>query len=140
MSDLQFDKAEYESVDCAVCRGPLGSPYWMAGPSRVCAGCKTRIENELAAPIPLPRVALAALAGAGVAVGGAVLWALIQQATGYQLGIVAIAVGWAIATAMRKVTHQGSRLLQVLGVFFVYLCTSLAMIPEVASEIGRAHV
>lgn len=112
----------------------------MAGPSRVCDRCKRRIDAELGAPIPTGRMALACLAGFGVAVVGAALWAGVQAATGYQLGIVAIAVGWGVATAMRKISGQGSRLLQVAAVFLVYVSISLAMIPEVAQSAGEGVV
>lgn len=137
--DLQFEKAEYTSgtAQCAVCSQALGAPWWQAGSARVCASCKRGIEGQLGMPVGIAGHVKASAAGFLAVLGCAAIWAAIERATGYQLGIVAIGAGWAIAEVMRRVAGRGSRLLQVIGVFLVYVTIALASIPQMLDQLEQ---
>lgn len=134
--DLQFEKVEYASgaAQCASCSRALGSPWWQAGAVRVCSTCKAGMEQYLGTPIGAAGYVRATAAGLGTAIACAVVWAVIEELTGYQLGIVAIGVGWAIGEVVRRVAGRGSRMLQVIGLLLVYLAISLAAIPQVLGQ------
>jgi len=74
-----------------------------------------------AAPVPLPveigsaTMGLAALAGLGGAVGGAALWAVVTVLTNYELGIMAIAVGFMVGRAIIFVAKRGTPTLGIIG-------------------------
>ena len=44
----------------------------------------------------------------GAAIAGATLMAVITGVTGYQISLVAIALGWMVARALRKATGETS--------------------------------
>src|SRR6185312_8970545 len=55
-----------------------------------------------------PKLAPALLAGAAAAVIGAVLWAVVTVATKYQIGWMAVGVGFLVGIAVRKAGRAGS--------------------------------
>lgn len=74
-----------------------------------------------AAPTALPveiggtTIGLAVLAGIGAAIAGAALWALVTVLTNYELGIMAIAVGFMVGRAIIFVAKHGNATLGVIG-------------------------
>jgi hypothetical protein len=68
-------------------------------------------EDERAAG----RIGLAVAAGLGAAIAGAVLWAVITVATKYELGIMAVAVGFMVGKAVSAVAHSRKPAFGVVG-------------------------
>ena len=74
-----------------------------------------------------PRASLlgAVLAGTGAALLGAVAWALITAATGYQIGFMAIGVGLLVGIAVRVMGHGRTATFGAVGATFALLgCAS----------------
>lgn len=136
IDDLQFDKAEYEHAApvCAACRLPVEGPSFLLGARSVCAACKEAIVASLGAPIGAVGYAKALGAGAAAGIACAIAWAIIRAATGYDLSIVAIGVGWAVAEAMRWGAGRGTRALQVAAVAVTYLAIVESSVPALAPE------
>lgn len=62
-----------------------------------------RLENLMLDLRAKQNLVFGILGGAGAALAGAVVWALLTVATGYQLGIIAIGIGFLVGTAVRLV-------------------------------------
>lgn len=78
-------------------------------------------NNTAPSPAPAPATmnwptfALAAAAGLGAAIAGAVLWAVVTVLTEYQIGIMAVAVGFLVGRAIIFVAKSGNFYYGVLG-------------------------
>lgn len=71
--------------------------------------------TQAAAPLAPENFALAIPAGLAVAVVGAALWATIAVVTQMEIGIVAVAVGYAVGRAIKAVGHGRSEKFGILG-------------------------
>jgi len=82
---------------------------------------RAKVEMALQSLMAEENFLMATIAGSLAALVGAVVWAGITVATGYQIGIVAIAVGFLVATAIRVagkgLTSKFSLLGAVLALF-----------------------
>jgi hypothetical protein len=81
-------------------------------------------NNEPAAVMPVQanengadagRLALAIVAGLGAAIAGAVVWAAVTVATNYELGIMAVAVGFITGKGISAVARSTNPLFGVAG-------------------------
>ena len=61
------------------------------------------------------RLGLAIAAGLGAAIAGAAVWAVITVASNYELGIMAIAVGFMVGKAVAAVAHSRNPAFGVVG-------------------------
>ena len=89
---------------CQVCEAeiPKGHQVEIQGRDKrglnsiVCANCAESIERELQAETENPNVMVAVLAGLAAAVVGTLVWYGVVIITDYQLGFIAVGVGWLI--------------------------------------------
>jgi hypothetical protein len=132
--DLQFETAEYASgvAQCSHCDQDRGTGYFHLGQGTFCAPCKALIGQYYDRPISPAGYARALGAGVGVAVGGAIVWALVIEFTGMELGILGIAVGWGVAAVMRWGAGRGARSLQVASLVLTYLAIVESSVPTLA--------
>jgi hypothetical protein len=65
--------------------------------------------------LPEKKLFLGALAGVAAAIIGAVAWAIVTVSTGYQIGLMAIAVGALVGFALR--IGNGGKAFGILGAF-----------------------
>lgn len=128
--DLQFDRAESTTstgaeMACSVCRQPISDAYYTANGATVCGTCRGRLEADLInRPGNFPK---AIGLGAGAAVLGAVLYYAVAAITGYEVGLVAIAVGWLVGRALQLASAgRGGRQYQILAVALTYLSVATA--------------
>lgn len=102
-------KAE-QSVTCAECQQqvPAGQYFSYKGQDNkdiyLCAACRGKVEEALKAESENPNLVMAAALGAAGAVVAGIVWYLIVTISGYEIGYVAIGVGYLIAWAV----HIGS--------------------------------
>ena len=61
------------------------------------------------------RFGLATIAGVGAAIGGAALWAIVTVLTNYEIGIMAVAVGFMVGKAIAAVANSRNTAYGVLG-------------------------
>ena len=135
---LQFDHAvpaaaltpHSDAVPCSACREPVGAEYWDIGGRHACARCVDAAAREMK-PVREPRVLLrAALFGLGAAIAGAAVYYGVIAITSFEIGIVAILIGWMVGRAVRAGARgRGGRRLQVLAVALTYVSVSLAYLP-----------
>jgi hypothetical protein len=143
--DLQFDHAlaadgtpaaspAATGIPCAACGTAIGDQYFRVGRKQVCARCRSAIEaHETAARAELRKpmqTVRALLFGLGAAVLGAILYYAVIAITGFEVGYVALAIGYGVGYAIRKATRgRGARRFQVIAVVLTYFAVGLAYIP-----------
>jgi len=146
---LSFERAEFENqhkatLSCGYCKKPLSVQYWQIAKRPACAECRDVVQREIESGKSLKRLRGAAQYGALAAVAGCVGWIAIGMVSklltgkSYELGIVAIGVGYLVGKAVRKgAGGQGGRRFQILAVFLTYSAIALASLPNVV-ELVRA--
>jgi MFS family permease len=73
---------------------------------------------------------------AGVA--GALLWLAVRKLTGYEIGLIAVVVGFAVGAAVRKGSDdRGGVAYQLLAVFITYCCIVSTYVPEIYAEASK---
>ena len=73
------------------------------------------VPTPAAATIDWPKFALAAAAGLAAAIAGAVLWAVVTVLTNYEIGIMAVAVGFMVGRSIIFVAKSGNLNYGILG-------------------------
>jgi len=141
-SDLQFDRAQFDGSgperSCKVCNAPLIGAYYEANGHMVCERCCFQLREGAPAGSRPGRVARAAGAGAVAALGGAVLYWAILAATGYEFGLIAIVVGFAVGKAVRWGSRgRGGWAYQTLAIVLTYLAIVSGYVPMIVKEIAK---
>jgi len=105
---IAFDRAEYAgvapatSLPCTFCKNAIDSEYWQIGNRVACAACRHGFEQDVARAHTTRGFLRALQAGALVAAVGSVAWIVITKVTGYELGIIAVGIGFTVGKAVRK--------------------------------------
>ena len=124
--DMQFERAEPIVPDaspriCAGCHAVIRDSYYTAGGRLICINCADRI---LATKPPEPGtkgLLRAALYGAGAALLGTIVYFAVLALSGYEIGFIAVGVGWLVGKAVRKGGYGcGGWKLQALAVGLTY--------------------
>ena len=142
--DLQFEHAEPlpgetapapSGRSCVACKQPIAHTYYHAQGQVVCPSCAERIQSGQQAA-PALSLARAALYGAGLA--GCILYATVTIATGLNVGLIAIVVGYMVGKAIRYASKGlGGRPQQILAVTLTYFAISTSYIPVFIYHIAK---
>src|SRR6266542_1094877 len=128
---LQLDRAEPVGgagpapsagpLTCAACRQPIAEHYFELNGNVACGPCRDGIVQQLQGPLGRRRFWRAFWFGSGAALVSAILWYAVSAITGYQIGLVAVAVGFIVGLAVKKGGEgRGGRKLQVLALLLTY--------------------
>lgn len=150
VEELQFRRALPVGHSCVVCKQAIADDYYQAQGQVVCPTCAGRIQSGVQAA-PSSSLLRAALYGAGAALAGCALYALVSIVTGLEIGIIAIVVGIMVGKAIRYASRGlGGRPQQILAVLLTYFAITTSYIPvyvyhaaksrkaQVASEQNKA--
>jgi len=135
-AELQFQRAEFSSPQtgptCASC-GASATPEYHEFQGKVfCTVCRQRLEASIHQLRQRGSLAQAFLYGLGAAIAGSVVFYVISAATGYQLGLIAVAVGWFVGKAVRKGSGGlGGRRYQVMAVLLTYASIASTSVPSI---------
>ncbi|HEX9735026.1 MAG TPA: hypothetical protein VGG06_23890 [Thermoanaerobaculia bacterium] len=148
---LQFDRAEYEGsgetagaapiVRCTGCGQSIPDSYYKVNDQVVCGLCHAK---ALAARGPGGGAgrffrALGLALAAGIA--GAALYYAVLALTGYEVGLIAIVVGFIVGIAVRSGSrHRGGWLYQGLAMAVTYLAIVSTYVPMVIQGIRAADL
>lgn len=140
---LQFETAASPNgggtVSCGTCQRTIPDVYYEAGGQVLCAVCKDAAQDSLQGGSRVGRLLSALAFGTIAAAVSAVGWYAITELTGYELGIVAIAVGILVGAAVRAgAKGRGGWLYQTLAVAFTYLAIATSYVPTMV-EVLRAQ-
>jgi hypothetical protein len=138
--NLQFDRAEPSSggppsASCSRCQRSLEPSYFQVNGVVVCSRCLPEIEATWNRGTSATRFALSLFLGVMAAGAGAALYYGILAATGYELSIVAIAVGYGVGVAVRKGSNgRGGWRYQALAMFLTYTSIVSSYVPFLDQE------
>jgi hypothetical protein len=146
MSDtaaLQFDHAEFqpgaEPMTCAICKERIFRSYFQINDTLACATCRYRLEQTGVEGSGVGRFLRAAGAGLAAAVGGAVLYYAISALTGYEFGLIAIVVGFAVGRAVQwGSSGRGGWRYQTLAMVLTYIAIASTYIPAIIHAIRES--
>lgn len=146
---LQFEKAagmakpavQDQGTRCETCSVELPYEYYRQGDTTLCGKCAERVKAEQTQAPPPGLIGRSVMRGAGVAALCSVAYAAITWITGYELALIAVAVGYLIGNAVRKgAGGLGGRPFQVTAVALTYLAITFAYAPLIVKdmvEVGR---
>ena len=141
---LQFDVAESSAssddashrAQCRGCGQPIQDTYYEVNGSVVCGACRAVIDRPRGTR--LRRVLQATALGTLAAVAGSLLYFGVAALTGREFGLVAIAVGYMVGTAVRKGSGgRGGWAYQTLAIALTYLAIVSTYVPLVVKEFQK---
>ncbi|NRD53382.1 hypothetical protein D7Y15_11310 [Corallococcus sp. AB030] len=138
-ASLQFDRAEFTEAPsapkCSVCQRAIKSVYYDLNTRLLCPACREDVEAAMTGGSKAKRFLTASVFGFGAAIAGALLYWGVGL-TGYNIGLIAIAVGWMVGTAVFKGSEsRGGWVYQVLAVGLTYFAVAASLAPDVYKEL-----
>jgi len=134
-AQLQFDRVEgtttsAAAVACAACQRTVPDVYYEAVGKIFCAQCADAALATQTGGSRIARLVKALFLGSIAAAISAAVWYGIVKLTGYELGIVAIAVGIAVGMAVRFGSEgRGGWAYQLIAVLLTYLAIGASYVP-----------
>jgi hypothetical protein len=150
--ELQFDRvavggpaAEGQStpaVVCAGCQTRLETDYYEINGRPFCGSCRGQIETLAETPRGLLPFAIAAVFGLGAALAGAAIYYAVVAVTHFEIGLVAILIGYMVGYAVRKgAGGRGGLRFQILAAVLTYAAVGVAYtVLAVRADIDRNRV
>jgi hypothetical protein len=141
---LQFDTAEptgaagaaATSLTCTACDTAISTSYYEANGAVVCMSCRAKLRAQFTGGSGSARFAKAMGLGLVAAAAGSALYYAILKLTGYEIGLVAIVVGFLVGSAVRRGSQgRGGRAYQVLAVGLTYFAIVTTYIPFIVKAI-----
>lgn len=130
---LQFDKAEIageSTLACVVCKTPIVGEYYQANGQTICPNCRSRVASFGIGGSGAARMLKATAAGLGGGVVGCVIYYFVTNLTGWNIGLIAIVVGWLVGTGVRWGSEgRGGTAYQVLAAAITYVASCAIRIP-----------
>ena len=119
-----------EGVTCAVCQRTIADKYFDVNGQPACDRCRLQIVRQTETPTGFGVFARASLYGLGAAILGAILYYAVIAITDFEIGLVAIAIGFMVGYAVRAATdNRGGLRYQILAMFLTYWAVGLAYTP-----------
>lgn len=142
---LQFERAEFSepsaAPQCKACQRSITDAYFEVNGHLLCPSCRDAVAASLTGGSKMGRFFRASLFGVGAAAAGALLYFAVSSATGYNIGLIAVAVGWMVGSAVRKGSDgRGGRFYQLLAVLLTYLSISASLAPDVYEGMSEPSV
>lgn len=146
---LQFDAAEpmpgaadeSSAVTCGACASPITTHYYQVNGTVTCAKCRHAAEQSLRAGSRGGRIGRALGLGVVAAIAGAGVYYAILAATGYEIGLVSIAVGWMVGRAVNRGSNgRGGRAYQLLAVGLTYMAIVSTYIPFIVKGFNESQL
>lgn len=156
-SDLQFDHAEVDSasggsdssqghgvpgtmhVQCDSCSIELSEAYYAVGDAAMCGNCKEEVATALESRTQPGRFLRALGYGVPAAMLGSAIYYAIVAITDYEIGLVAILIGFMVGAAVRAASGPGGgRRYQVLAAGLTYCAIVTTYVPFVLEGLQEA--
>lgn len=119
-----------QGVTCATCSRSLTDEYYDVNGQSVCESCRDQIAQHAVTPTGMGLFVRAGLFGLGAAIAGAALYYAVIAITNFEIGLVAIAIGFMVGYAVRRgAGGRGGRRFQVLALVLTYWAVGLAYVP-----------
>jgi hypothetical protein len=143
--ELQFKTAEPAPADataaestnepagavCANCQRPIVDEYFALNEHAICPDCRVLLESK---PVGsrMGRLFKAGMFGLGAGLLGAAIWFTIRRISGYEIGLVAVLVGFLVGKAVRYGSgNRGGPAYQAIAVILTYCCIAANYVPDI---------
>lgn len=145
---LQFDTAllkgggapgDTRALVCDGCAQPITSTYYDVSGRTTCAACRTTLGTLLETPSGIAPIVKASLFGMAAGIAGAIVYYAVIAITNFEIGIVAILIGYMVGYAVHKGAGGGGRRFQVLAIALTYGAVALAYAPIVVKAAIEAR-
>lgn len=147
LKPLQFDTAissgpadasSPQGVTCGVCQRTILDEYFDINGHSSCESCRDQIVQEAETPRGWSVLARAGAFGFVAAILGAILYYAVIAITEFEIGLVAIAIGYMVGYGVRLGTRgRGGRRFQVIALALTYWAVGLAYTPLLFSEVSK---
>lgn len=118
-------------VTCGLCGREAQGVYFQVGEQTACTRCKNQLEAG-GGGTRIGRFSRATLFGLGAGLVGASLWYLVRWLTGYEIGLIAIVVGYLVGSAVKRGSRgRGGLRYQLLAVGLTYVSICANYVPDV---------
>ena len=115
---------------CAMCSRAIEDQYFDVNGQSLCPQCREQVASHAETPRGAGAIGRALLFGGAAAVLGAILYYAVIAITRFEIGLVAIAIGYMVGYAIRMATRgRGGRRFQVMAVILTYWAVGLAYTP-----------
>jgi hypothetical protein len=140
---VSFEKAEFDKPQttfvCGFCKRPLTDQYWQVAKRTACASCRSAVERQLIASTSRAAFWSALRYGGLATIASSIGWIVITKVTGYEIGIVAIAIGFFVGKSVRRGAGGfGGPRYQYLAIFLTYSAIALANLPAIFDAIAHS--
>lgn len=139
---LDFERADFgdapvdTSLVCSACGSGVGSTYFTRDNEVFCARCEGPARAAWPPGSAPTRFFGAAFAGTLAAAVASALWLAVTELTGYEIGLIAIAVGWIVGIAIQLGNRgTGGVPYQLLAGFLTYTAIVATYVPMIVSEL-----
>src|SRR4051794_30039538 len=133
---MQFDTAipangqAAGAVTCRSCNRTITSAYYDVNGQTLCVGCSGRVQAMTETPRGAAPMLKAGLFGLGGGIAGAIIYYAVIAITNFEIGIVAILIGYMVGYCVRKgAGGHGGRRFQVLAGALTYAGGALGYSP-----------
>ncbi|MCY1040645.1 hypothetical protein OV208_04865 [Corallococcus sp. bb12-1] len=141
---LQFDRAEFTEPPpaprCTACQRAITRTYFEVNSHLLCPECRDTVEASMVGGSKSKRFLTATVFGIGAGLAGAAVYYGVSL-TGYNIGLIAVLVGWMVGTAVFKGSDgRGGAGYQVLAILLTYLSVAGSLAPDVYKELTAQPV
>lgn len=153
--DLDFERAEFEAPEgqaaqadpgaastgpvgmgCVACGRAIHDAYFTRNNQFVCTSCEAPVRAAGPPGSEITRFLGALGLGLVAAAVASVLWMVVTEFTGYEIGLIAIAVGWIVGVAITMGSRgTGGWPYQLMAVVLTYTAIVFTYVPMVAPAI-----
>ena len=143
---LQFDAADVTTdapgVTCAACSKAVTSAYYQVNDAITCPSCRATLEEQVnGTGTRAGRMLRATLFGAiGGAIGAGIYYAILAK-TGYEIGFIAILVGWLVGSGVRRGSGgRGGWRYQAIAMAMTWFAIGAVYAPLIMREFNESQV
>lgn len=140
MERAEIEESIETGSPCTRCEDPIGNVYFTLGATAICERCRLGLEIDPKQGSRMLRLGRAGLFGGIAAAVAAGIWLTIAEVTGREFGIVAIAVGWGVGSAVHLGSRgQGGLGYQLIAVALTYLAIVSTYTPLVFLDLMASN-
>ena len=160
--DLDFERAEFDEsedaqgtgeaprtnspgrIGCSACGNEIRDQYFTRDDAFICARCEGPVRAAGPPNSAVTRIAGALGLGVVAAILASALWMIVTEVTGYEIGLIAIAIGWIVGVAVTLGSRgSGGWPYQLIAVFLTYTAIVMTyvpmLVPEFEAEFERSN-
>jgi hypothetical protein len=140
---LQFERAEFNqgsALSCAFCKTPVSGQFFQVNGQTSCPNCREQLASAISGGSKPLRAVRAMAAGLGAAVAGFFIYWAVRAITGYEVGLIAILVGFIVGGAIRwGAQSRGGLFYQLMAVVLTYLSIASNYTPDVLQGLRQTQ-